>query len=97
MSAILYVAPAGAGKTSYLVARARALAAEAGAVRVVVATRHQVHAWQRRLAEAGGALGVQVGTFDALYRQVLRAAGEVYVRLSDPVQYRLLRLTIAGQ
>ena len=38
---------------------------------------------------------MQVGTFDALYRQVLRAAGEVYVRLSDPVQYRLLRLLIA--
>jgi len=96
MPASLYVAPAGAGKTSYLVKRARVLAVETGTVRVVVATRHQVHAWQRRLAEAGGALGVQVGTFDALYRQVLRAAGEVYVRLSDPVQYRLLRLLIAG-
>ena len=35
--------------------------------------------WQRRLAESGGALGVQVGTFDALYRQVLRAAGEVVI------------------
>jgi ATP-dependent helicase/nuclease subunit B len=78
-----------------LIARARALAAQGATVRVVVATRHQVHAWQRRLAEAGGALGVQVGTFDTLYRQVLRAAGKVYVRISDPVQYRLLRLLIA--
>ena len=91
----LYLAPAGAGKHptwSHAPARWPPMRAT---VRVVVATQHQAHAWQRRLAEAGGALGVQVGTFDTLYRQVLRAAGQVYIRLSDPVQYRLLRLLIA--
>ena len=58
---------------------------------MVVATGLQVRAWQRRLAEAGGALGVRVTTFDALYRDILRAAGEHYVLLTEPIQYRLLR------
>jgi len=91
------MAPAGAGKTAYLVDRARGLAARPGTMpRVVVATRLQVRAWQRRLAQAGGALGVHVGTFDRLYAQILSAAGEVYTRISDPIQYRLLR-TLIGE
>jgi ATP-dependent helicase/DNAse subunit B len=43
------------------------------------------------LAEAGGAIGVRVLTFDRLYADCLSAAGEVYTELSDPVQYRLIR------
>jgi ATP-dependent helicase/nuclease subunit B len=96
MSVHLYVAPAAGGKTAYLVARARALAANlAVEPHVVVPSLLQARAWRRRLAEAGGALGVRVGTFDALYREVLRAAGQVYTRLTDPIQYRLLRLLAA--
>jgi ATP-dependent helicase/nuclease subunit B len=94
MSVHLYMAPASAGKTAYLVERACAQSATAHLVRVVVPTQLQVRAWQRRLAEAGGALGVRVGTFDVLYREILQAAGEVYARLTHPVQYRLLRLLI---
>lgn len=97
MSVHLYTAPAGSGKTAYLVDRARALAAQPGTMlRVVVATWLQVRAWQRRLGRAGGALGVRVGTFDRLYAQILNEAGEVYTRISDPVQYRLLR-TLIGE
>jgi len=96
MTSHLYTAPAGIGKTAYLIERARALAAEPGTMpRVVVATRLQARSWQRRLAEAGGALGVYVGTFDRLYDQILAAAGEAYTRISDAVQYRLLRMQIA--
>ena len=92
----LYLAPAAGGKTTYLVAQARALSAGLTATpRVVVPTQLQVRAWQRRLAEMGGALGVRVGTFDTLYREILRAAGEVYVLLTEPIQYRLLRALIA--
>ncbi|HQE92167.1 MAG TPA: PD-(D/E)XK nuclease family protein [Anaerolineae bacterium] len=92
----LYLAPAASGKTTYLVAQARALSAGLTAtLRVVVPTQLQVRAWQRRLAETGGALGVRVGTFDTLYREILRAAGEVYVLLTEPIQYRLLRALIA--
>jgi len=96
MSTHLYLAPAASGKTTYLSAQARTLSAGLAATpRIVVPTQLQVHAWQRRLAETGGALGVRVGTFDTLYREILRAAGEVYVLLTEPIQYRLLRALIA--
>ncbi|MBN2005139.1 MAG: PD-(D/E)XK nuclease family protein [Anaerolineae bacterium] len=91
----LYLAPAASGKTTYLVTQARTLSAGLAATpRVVVPTQLQARAWQRRLAESGGALGVRVGTFDALYRDILRAAGEVCVLLTEPIQYRLLRTLI---
>ncbi|MBN1874145.1 MAG: ATP-dependent helicase, partial [Anaerolineae bacterium] len=91
----LYLAPAASGKTTYLVAQARALSAGLAATpRIVVPAQLQVRAWQCRLAETGGALGVRVGTFDTLYREILRAAGEVYVLLTEPIQYRLLRALI---
>lgn len=96
MSTHLYLFPAASGKTTYLVAQARALSSGlATTPRVVVPTQLQARAWQRRLAEVGGALGVRVGAFDALYRDILRAAGEVYVLLTEPIQYRLLRTLIA--
>jgi hypothetical protein len=88
----LYLAPAAAGKTAFILDLARrtahGLAAEA---RVVVASHLQVRAARRRLAEMGGAIGVRVLTFDRLYAEILSAAAETYVELSDAVQYRLLR------
>jgi ATP-dependent helicase/DNAse subunit B len=96
MAVHLYLAPAASGKTAYLVERARAAAHDLEAMpRVIVPTRLQVRAWQRRLAERGGALGVRVSTFDALSLDILSAAGEIYARLTEPIQYRLLR-TLAG-
>ena len=88
----LLVAPAGAGKTAYLIHHARQRAHDlSSSPRVIVPSRLQVQAWRRRLAEAGGALGVQVGTFDDLYRAVLYRSDIVVTRLTDPVQFRLLR------
>jgi len=63
--------------------------------RVVLATQLQVRAWQRRLAQTGGAMGVQIGTFATLYREILSQAGEAYVPLSESIQHRLLRLLIS--
>ena len=95
MTITLYLAPAAGGKTAYLVDMARQLARDsASAPRVIVPTRLQARAWRERLALAGGALGVQVGTFDDVYRDVLRHAGAVMTRLADPVQLRLLRTVI---
>jgi len=92
MPVTLYLAPAASGKTAYLVARARELAQGLRVTpRVVVPTQLQARAWQQRLAASGGALGVRVGTFDSLYRDILAAAGVTVIRLSDPIQYRLLR------
>ncbi len=95
MTVTLYIAPAASGKTAYLVDLARQLAREPSrAPRVIVPTRLQARAWRERLALAGGAMGVEVGTFDDVYRDVLREAGAVVTRLVDPVQLRLLRTVI---
>jgi ATP-dependent helicase/DNAse subunit B len=92
MTVTLYLAPAAAGKTAYLVAEACRLAHNLTATpRVVVPSRLQARAWRRRLAGAGGALGVRVSTFDDLWREILQASGDVVTYLTDPVQFRLLR------
>jgi ATP-dependent helicase/DNAse subunit B len=92
MPVSFYLAPAAAGKTSYVLQRVREAARDlASTPRVVVPTQLQARSWRRRLAQAGGAMGVRVLTFDGLYAECLTAAGEVYTELSDPVQYRLIR------
>ena len=97
MPSRLYLAPAAGGKTTYVLARARAAARGLAATpRVVVPTHLQARAAWRRLAELGGAIGVRVLTFDRLYAEVLDSAGEIYVELSDPVQYRLIRAVVDG-
>ena len=103
----LYLAPAAAGKTATVLGLARAAGRDLAAVpRVVVPTHLQARAARRRLAEMGGAarcgtaacgtIGVRVLTFDRLYAELLDAAGEVYVELSEPVQYRLIRAVVDG-
>ncbi len=107
----LYLAPAGGGKTAYLIDLARQAAGDLGlrrrslgprgrdggsrgrgaGPRVIVPTRLQVRMWRERLAQTGGALGVTIGTFDDVYREVLRASGRRVTRLVDAVQLRLLR------
>ncbi len=93
----LFLAPAAAGKTTEMLAlarlRTRSLQSE---VRVCVPTALQAHAWRQRLADAGGAIGVHVLTFDRLVANCLNVAGEAYTELTDPLQYRLLR-TIVDQ
>ena len=94
----LYLASAASGKTAYVLALAREVARNLAAVpRVVVPTHLQARAARRRLAEMGGAIGVRVLTFDRLYAEVLAAAGEIYIELSDPVQYRLIRAVVDSQ
>ena len=88
----LYLAPAAAGKTAYVLQLAlEAARGLAATPRIVVPTHLQARAARLRLAEMGGAIGVRVLTFDGLYAEILNAAGEVYTELSDPVQFRLIR------
>ncbi len=95
MSTHLYTAPAASGKTAHVLGMVREAARQLECIpRVVVPTHLQVRSWRRRLAEAGGAIGVRVLTFDRLYGACLSEAGEVYTKLSDPVQYRLIRAVV---
>jgi len=102
MTTRLFLAPAGAGKTSFCLDRVRALSRERplAPIWVCLPNREQVEAFRRRLAAAGGALGVQVGTFYNLYQETLLAAsllgspGRPLLELDDPLQHRLLRSVI---
>src|SRR5512139_1937963 len=97
MTIHLYLAPAASGKTTYVLNLVRDAAQGLQATpRVVVPTHMQARAWHRRLADAGGAIGVRVLTFDGLYAECLNAAGEAYTELSEPVQYRLIRAVVDG-
>ena len=59
--ALFLLAPAAAGKTTYVLNHVRDAAQGLRATpRVVVASHLQVRAWRRRLAEAGGTIGVRV-------------------------------------
>ena len=104
MPAHLFVAPAATGKTHRCVGRVRAILADRpqATVHVVLPDRLQVAFFRRRLAEAGGAIDVHVGTFSTLERAILNSAGirkrvassELVTRLTAGVVAELLA---AGQ
>ena len=95
MSVHIYLAPAASGKTAYVLDLAREAARGLHHTpRVCVPTHIQIRSWRHRLAQNGGAIGVRVLTFDGLYAECLGLAREAYTRLSDPVQYRLIRAIV---
>jgi ATP-dependent helicase/DNAse subunit B len=96
MSAHLLFAPASAGKTHFAIDRIRALRQQQplAPIWVIVPAQLQARDFKRRLAQAGGALNVRVGTFYTFYGEILAQAGTPLPRITDPVQYRLLRQII---
>ncbi len=96
MTIKLLLAPAGGGKTAYAISRIRELRTSAplAPVWVVLPNFPQVAGLRRRLARAGGTLGVEIGTFYRLYADILARAGTLAPRLDDAVQHRLLRAIV---
>lgn len=89
----LYLAPAGAGKTDYLLSQVRQTTrAGLSSARVCVASTLQAAAWKNRLAGQGGSLGTRVQIFDELYLDCLNAAGVPFTELSEPVRRRLVQV-----
>jgi len=97
----LLISPAGRGKTAHVIDVVRALPPLSPA-RVLVPDQIQATAFRRRLAEAGGALGVEVQTFYGLYADVLALAGgsialpqvppgQTMARLLPAVRHRLIQ------
>ncbi len=88
----LLLAPAGHGKTEIILQHLRqALQAEPLAqVLVVVPNSIQAAGFRQRLSAAGGALGVEVHTFNTLYAELLGRAGQPMPLLTDAVRLRLL-------
>jgi hypothetical protein len=93
MATHLYLAPAGHGKTVYVLERIRQVRAAdpLAPITVILPNQAQVSAFRYRLSAGGGALAVSLGTFYALYPEVLTWAGKLEPCLPEPVQYRLLR------
>lgn len=101
----ILLSPAGSGKTAHAIARIRALP-PLSPVRVLVPDQIKAAAFRRRLAQAGGALGVEIGTFHRFYADVLTLTGGSgassqtepecgLARLPSPVRYRLIRRLVA--
>src|SRR3972149_2405685 len=88
MTTRLFVAPAGHGKTQYAIDRIRAIKASEplAPVTVILPNQIRVAEFRSRLAASGGALGIGLATFYALYAELLTRIGEPKARLSDPVQ-----------
>jgi len=89
----LLLAPAGHGKTQFVIEQIRAtLASEPlSPIIVIVPNSIQAAGFRQRLCAAGGALGVDVHTFHTLYAELLTRAGQPIPLLTDPVRIRLLR------
>ncbi|MCP4168097.1 MAG: hypothetical protein GY759_19690 [Chloroflexi bacterium] len=92
----LLLAPAGQGKTAYIIQQIRAERATRplAPIWVILPNQEQARAFRQRLALAGGALGVEIDTFYGIYTRVLALASEPMPRLFEPVQHRLLRAVV---
>ncbi len=92
MSINVVIAPAGSGKTTWAAKRARELSAELlESPRVIVPSRIQAVAFRQELAKAGGAIGVNVGTFEYLAREILGLTGIFNTRITETTQTLLLQ------
>jgi ATP-dependent helicase/DNAse subunit B len=92
MPITLLVAPAASGKTKYCIQRVREIHTTQPLANtwVVLPDWSQVFNFRRRLASAGGVIGPRVGTFDDLHREILRQAGLLLPRTSEPIGNHLL-------
>ena len=73
----LLLAPAGHGKTAHVIDQIRAVRATGSlaSIWVILPNQEQVSAFRRRLAQAGGALAVEIDTFYGVYARLLAHGG----------------------
>lgn len=92
MATKLILSSPASGKTEACIQQIRDVlhAKPLASVHVVVPDRMQAFAFNRRLAKAGGAIGVRVGTFGDLYTNLLRRADLIVPVASEPVIHRLI-------
>lgn len=89
----LLLAPAGHGKTQFVIEQIRAVLAGEPLAPIIVIVPNSIQAagFRQRLSASGGALGVDVHTFYSLYAELLARAGQPMPLLPDPLRIRLLR------
>jgi ATP-dependent helicase/DNAse subunit B len=88
----LLLAPAGHGKTQFVIEQIRAVLASEPLSPIIVIVPNSIQAagFRQRLAASGGALGVDMHTFYSLYAELLARAGQPMPLLPDPLRIRLL-------
>jgi RecB family exonuclease len=94
MSIQFWSAPTAATKSAWAIDQVRSAAAAGQTPLVVTATPRQAQHLRRRLAQAGGALGVHFLTFDELYAAILNLAGAAHTELHAAARHRLLRVAV---
>ena len=93
----LLTLPAGYGKTTWVVNQVRKGSAELRSQpRVILPSRQQVLDFEARLAKAGGAMGVEVGTIADLAGEVVELGGVYPLLLSENMQLNVLRTVLEG-
>jgi len=92
MATHLLLAPTGHGKTEYALNRIRAMRADdpLAPIWIVLPNQIQIRAFGQRLGAAGGAFGVELGTFHRFYAELLARSGRPTARLPDSMLHRLL-------
>lgn len=92
----LLIAPPASGKTNACIERIQTLRKEnpLANVWVIVPDRLQAAAFRRRLAQTGGALGVQVGRFPDLFKSLLEASDTMLPLASQSLVNRLIQETV---
>jgi len=97
MPAHLYLAPAGAGKTEWVLGQVQRLAQGLHTLPwVILPSRLQILAFRHRLATPPhrGGMGIQVMRFQELEQRILTKAHYGAWALSDIIRYRLLRAIV---
>jgi len=92
----LLISPPATGKTATCIQRIRSTLADEplAQIRVLVPDQLQVAAFKRRLAQAGGTLGVRVTTFPFLYRQLLQSCGRDVPHASSSLIHRIIQQVV---
>ena len=96
MTTNLIIAPPAAGKTATCIDRILAIHKEKplAQVWVVVPNSQKAAYFKKRLAEAGGSMGVKVGAFRNFYQEVLEENGWFTPVITPALSYRLIQETV---
>ena len=95
MTTRIYTAPAAAGKSTYILERARRVSSKLNSeTLIIVPSAANKYDLQRRLAVLGGSLGIRITTFSRFSEDVLAMTGEKYATISDIKRLRLMQYVV---
>jgi ATP-dependent helicase/nuclease subunit B len=96
LSVELLIGPPGSGKTEHCINKIQTLKAQQplSHIWVLVPDSHNRAYFQRRLAKSGGAMGINVGTFSALFSDILEGNGVFTPVIPPALEHRLVAETI---